>query len=173
MTFRIKVHLSKAILVSYLALSLPVVLVFIKSEYFRFVYFETVSHWTSNVHPIEYAFVGDSITAGGRNWGLRLESNPFSAKNFAGDGYTVHQISNQVSKALEYEPKWIFIMAGTNDILSFHDEKQDLSTVSSRYKELLGKFDKEKTIPIITLIPFTQREQYNPTIKILNQEIKK
>ena len=105
-------------LVLWLVLTLPIVTVLTINSWSRSVFLETLAHWRSKVFPLKYVFVGDSITAGGRNWGWRLWDNPLAARNMAGNGYTVWQIEGQVRDAIaKYHPKVIFILAGTNDLL--------------------------------------------------------
>ncbi|MFM8716098.1 MAG: hypothetical protein ACKOF3_04825, partial [Spartobacteria bacterium] len=79
---------------TYFILTLPLVLVALKSEYVRFVAIQMVTNWKGKLSGISSAFVGDSITAGGRNWGTVL-----GAINLAGNGYTVWQVEGQLGKA--------------------------------------------------------------------------
>jgi hypothetical protein len=86
-------------LVLWFALTLPMVTVLTINAWSRSVLLETLAHWRSKVVPLKYVFVGDSIIAGGRNWGWRLWDNPLVARNLAGNGYTVWQIEGQVREA--------------------------------------------------------------------------
>ena len=117
---------------AYCILSLPLVLVFLKSEYVRFVAVQTVTNWKGKLNGVSSVYVGDSITAGGRNWGSML-----GAINLAGDGYTVSQIEGQLGKAETYSPKRVFILAGTNDILG--RQATDLKQFELDYNSLLDR----------------------------------
>lgn len=62
---------------------------------------------------MENIFIGDSLTAAGRN----LE-NPFKSVNLAGNGYVIWQITSQLNKTSAYKAENLFILAGTNDVVS-------------------------------------------------------
>jgi hypothetical protein len=149
---------------AYCILSLPLVLVSLKSEYVRFVAVQTVTNWKGKLNGISSAYVGDSITAGGRNWGSML-----GAINLAGDGYTVWQIEGQLGKAETYTPKRIFILAGTNDILG--RRPFDLKQFELDYSSLLDRASGLKADIYVTLIPFTARAEANKMIPSANQTI--
>ncbi|WP_036477645.1 GDSL-type esterase/lipase family protein [Myxosarcina sp. GI1] len=153
----------------YLIFSLPILVVFILSENFRFAYFEKITDSSSKIFTLKYVFVGDSITKNGGNWSLKLEGNPFISKNIAVNNYTTNQITLLVEQALGYSPNYVFIMAGTNDSIS-NEIKVD-QTIQN-YKALLKKFDR-KTIPIITLVPLQQDNTINKKINQINYGIKR
>jgi lysophospholipase L1-like esterase len=123
-----------------------------------------------SVPPPRYVFCGESSTAGGRNWGFRLEGNLLNSMNLAGNGYTASQIFNQVSIALNYKPDYVFIMAGTNDVL-----QKDFSPSNTikEYENIIQAFKGTKTIPVFTLIPLTSSKDVNINkhIKILNSQL--
>ena len=97
----------------YVLVTLPVMAVFVKSEYVRFITVQTVTHWRGKFTHIPYAYLGDSLIAGGRNWG-----QSFRALNLGGNGYQIHQIQNQVGRAKKAQPEVLILLAGTNNVLS-------------------------------------------------------
>ena len=149
---------------AYCILTLPLVLVCLKSEYVRFVAIQMVTNWKGKMNGLSSAYVGDSITAGGRNWGTVL-----GAINLAGDGYTVWQIEGQLGKAEKYSPERIFILAGTNDILG--RRPFDLHQFELDYASLLDRALGMKAEIYVTLIPLMARPEANEMIPAANQTI--
>ena len=155
-------------LLLWLVLTLPVVMVLVINSQTRFVFFETLAHWRSKVLPLKYVFVGDSITAGGRNWGWRLWHNPLAARNLAGNGYTVWQIEGQVGTAInQYHPKVIFMLAGTNDLLGRGGVDQAISD----YHDVLHTIQDAHTKLIITLVPYEKTGAKTADITKFNNEL--
>ena len=74
----------RVILIGYILCSLPIVVVFLKSEYVRFIAIQMVANWNGKLNGLSEAYIGDSITAAGRNWGA-----PFQAINLAGNEDTL------------------------------------------------------------------------------------
>jgi lysophospholipase L1-like esterase len=149
---------------AYCILTLPLVLVALKSEYVRFVAIQMVANWKGKLSGISSAFVGDSITAGGRNWGTVL-----GAINLAGDSYTVWQVEGQLGKAEKYSPERIFILAGTNDILG--RRPFDLKQFELDYTSFLDRAMGLKAEIYVTLIPLTARSEANTMIPLANETI--
>ena len=118
--------------------------------------------------PPHYVLVGDSIMAGTRNAGWRLQANPLIARNLAGNGYTTRQIANQVTIALNTSSKYVLILAGTNDVINDDFDKDNFL---QDYKEMLDLFENSSSIPVVTLIPLTQYREINRRIEIANEEI--
>lgn len=150
---------------AYCILSLPFVLVLLKSDYVQYVTIQMATNWKGKLVGVTSVYVGDSITAGGRNWGA-----PLDAINLAGNGYTVWQIKNQLEKAEIYSPKRLFILAGTNDILG--DRPFDERQFELDFARLLDRAQKMKATIIVTLIPFTSKAKPNQSIFLANQMIR-
>jgi hypothetical protein len=72
----------------YIVLSLVIVLPFGINEQLRFHYLQLLAHWKSEFIAPTYVFLGDSITAGGRNWGWSISRNPLDAINLGVGGYS-------------------------------------------------------------------------------------
>lgn len=153
----------------YVILSLPVVVIFLKSGYVRYICYQTVSYWRSHLCPPEYIFCGDSLTEGGQAFGLKIGAALFSDLNFGTGGFCVSQIKEEVRQAIKMHPKYIFITAGTNDILS---ERENLDKIEKDYDEMLELFSGSKCIPIVTLVPYVSNDKYSNNLKKLNSKIK-
>jgi lysophospholipase L1-like esterase len=158
-------HIIRSLVGAYLILSLPVMFVFSYSEYVRYVAVQMVTNWRGKLIGLPAAYVGDSITAGGRNWGA-----PFEAINLAGSGYTVSQIRNQLPKAATYSPRRIFILAGTNDILG--SDSFDPILFRQQYAHLLDSAADLDADVFITTIPFTSNQSHSRLIAEANSHIR-
>lgn len=160
----LRTRLIRVTIVAYGVLTLPTIFIFLKSEYVRYVAIQTATNWKGKLTGVQSAYVGDSITAGGRNWGT-----PLGAMNLAGDGYTVWQIEGQLEKAEEYSPKRLFILAGTIDVIGRRPFNQ--KEFKKDYARLLDRALKTKAEVYVTLIPLTSREEANQAIPSANQII--
>jgi lysophospholipase L1-like esterase len=98
-----------------------------------------------------------------------LERNPLISRNLAGNGYTARQIYSQVKSGLKDKPRFILIMAGTNDILQ---EDFNLGNSIKEFEKIFNLFADRKPVPIITLVPFTNKKLLNQKIYLLNLKIK-
>lgn len=154
-----------AFLLCYLALTLPIILVFAQSEYSRFILSQVVTKWKGKLVGVESAYLGDSLTAGGRNWGDFPD-----ALNLAGDGYFIRQVTGQVDKAKPFSPARIYLAAGTNDILS--PGEVDLARFEADYAEMLDKALATGAVVVVTEIPLTANPSHNSEIWRANAVIR-
>ncbi len=122
-------------LVAWFCLTLPVAALFLVNRYLRFEFFETINHYVAKVGGLDYVFIGDSITVGGHNFGWSLFGNPFLSRNLGCNGYTVRQVLDLVPQALECHPRWVFILAGTNDFLN---DEYDQEKMLQEYRLMLA-----------------------------------
>lgn len=155
----------KLIAVVYIAFSLPVMAIFVQSEYVRFVVIQLVTNWKGKAFGLSDVYIGDSITAGGRNWGA-----PFNAINLAASGLTTWQIEGQIKKAIIYDPNNILILAGTNDIIG--RRQFDLAQFEQDYASLLDRALKTGKNILITEIPYTALRENTQNISDSNQVLR-
>ncbi|CAK6694319.1 GDSL-type esterase/lipase family protein [Synechococcus sp. BA-124 BA4] len=147
-------------------LAFPLAVVSLSSEEVRYEALQIVTSWRGRLIGIHSVYVGDSITSAGRHWGAALGSI-----NLAEDGYTVRQIGDQLVQAKQYSPERIFMLAGTNDVLSV--KTFDPRQFELDYSSLLDRAQQTKAQVFITLIPFTSRAEANQFIPPANQIIKR
>ncbi len=161
----------RTVFVGYIVVSLAIMVPFFVNQHLRFQYLEIVSHWHSKVGHTRYVFIGDSLTAGGRSWGMRLDRNPFASRNLAGNGYTIRQITAQAQLARNYSPKFILVLAGTNDLL---DSRRTASTqdILRDYSILLDECSKTNATVVVTLVPYLSNGSYKKPIDELNGGIR-
>ena len=97
------------------------------NTHLRETYVFTISHWLTKIRSPKAVFVGDSITAGA-GWNFHGLSW-FNVINLGAMGLTIHQIESLAKLAVtNYQPQFLFVMAGTNDVVSPHyhaDEIKD------------------------------------------------
>lgn len=153
---------------TWVVLSAPLVATFFKSEYLRFVFYETVAGYWQKFDSPRFVFVGDSITATGRNWGLRLYGNPLISRTFAADGYTTRQIQSMAGRAAALNPEWIFVMAGTNDVTG---DDYALEATVARFRHLLETAQSGGAGVVVTLALYQQDHENNLKIGALNKRI--
>lgn len=162
------------VFVGYFVFTLPVTGFFVLNEYFRFQFFQTASHYYSKLGNLEYIFIGDSITAGGRNWANWIGESPLKVKNLAGNGYTTKQIISQATQAIPYKSKYLFVLAGTNDVFSMKDSTAKFTIEDFRrdYTKLIRVIKKGDHTPIFTLIPYQSSKANTALIDEMNSVIK-
>jgi len=122
----------------------------------------------AKIVPPRFVFAGDSLTAQG-NWGWMLARNPFAAANLAENGASINDVAVQLGGARAYHAKFLFLMAGTNDLLTYH---QTLEQIVCDYGSLLGKVPAEQRL-IGALIPYTSFREHSDSIRAANIEIKR
>ena len=149
-------------------ISFPIVAVYFQSEYARHVMGNVVITWLSKIKNIKYAFKGDSITAGRRNWGALSVNANFNTINLAGSGYTTQQIIAQAIKAQDFHPSYCCVLAGTNDVVLIADSVFLMSAFIRSYNKLITTIERMNIDPIITLIPDQSKETYAGLISFMN-----
>jgi len=143
--------------------SIPVLL----SDRLSNAYLSTVQRQVAKLVRPRFVFVGDSLTANG-NWGWRLARNPFAALNLAEDGALIDQIALQVKRSKIYDAKFLFVMAGTNDIFIFG---RTADQIAERFQTLIEQVPRGNPTLVLTLIPYTAAAENTNTIRAANLEI--
>ena len=143
----------------------------ITNNHLRFQTLETISHYVCKYQNAQIVVAGDSIAAGGGNWFNLLGLPPFSTRNLAGDGYTLHQISGQISKALVYRPKTILVFGGTNDAFAIQEGR--LSISNELKEDVLKIIELCKDVQcVFVLPPPTLNPQANSILEQVRETIK-
>lgn len=162
-------NVALAVLSIYSILALPIVLLFAGNWMYRYHFFNLGAHYRSKIEQPYTLHAGDSITAGAGHWPLLLGRSPFSSITLAENGYTVRQITSQVSSAKQYRPYAISIMAGTNDI--FHPRYR-LQDVLLDYRDMLEVAEDAADRCIVTLPTKTKDISKAKAIAKLNSNLK-
>ncbi len=140
-------------------------LVLAKNEYSRYTIVQTVTHWRGKVLGVPEVYIGDSLTAAGRNW-----QKPFAAINLAADGYLAWQIEGLAKRALDYKGERLFILAGTNDIITGRPFEIDL--FREEYGSLLDTGMATPMQVFVTEIPYTSDPSQTEPIAMANDVIR-
>ena len=111
---------------------------------------------------IEIVMLGDSITGRG-NWKKLLENEHLV--NLGVDGDTTSGILNRVNIVVELEPKFVFLMAGINDLCM----SIPLEDIFENYKKILEIFKKKNINLIVQSTLITQMSAVNKKVESFNK----
>jgi len=160
----------KIVLVAYLIICTPLAVLFFWNAHVNNTVLNITTHYLSKFRDISSVHIGDSLTAGGgAYWSIRISGKPFDSYNLAGNGYTVRQIYSQVAKALKYQPNYVVVMGGTNDLF---DERFSLAHSINWYQKILADLTKARVGCIITLIPYQSNEKKKIAVSSFNKKIR-
>lgn len=144
-----KTRLLLAVALAEAALLLPIAV----SPYLRATYEFTLAHYRAKIIRPDRVFIGDSMTAGGGDFGR------FGTINLAANGLYTKQIAGMLKTAQAYNPRAIYVMAGTNDILAGADPV----TLAASWRAILA----EPSV-VVTLLPHTASVDRNRRVDALN-----
>jgi lysophospholipase L1-like esterase len=146
------------------AISIPVMC----SEALRNAYVSTMYRQVAKVARPRFVFVGDSLTAN-CNWGWALARNPFSAVNLAEDGALIDQVALQITRGSGYAAEFLFVTAGTNDIVLFD---RSVEQITERFEHLI-EIAPDNLKLVVTLIPYVAAVSPTAKIRGANVEIRR
>jgi lysophospholipase L1-like esterase len=152
------------LIVAFTLVSVPIIF----SQPVRHDYLLMIDRQIAKVVRPRFVFAGDSLTASG-NWGWMLARNPLTATNLAEFGASINDVAVQVSRAGPYQANFLLVMAGTNDLLTYH---HSLEQIVCDYRSLLDKAPTEQRL-IITLIPYTSFSEHTDNIRAANSEVRR
>lgn len=150
-----------AICVASTVIAIPVLL----SGTMRSTYLSVAEKKIATIWPLQYAFVGSSLTAN-CNWMWDLGT--LSVVNLGVWGSDIRDISHQVVQALILRPSFLAIEGGINDVLL-----NDISAarVAEDYDYMLRQIPAGQRTAV-TLIPFVSNRSNNAKIEAANSGIK-
>lgn len=149
-------------LLLYVLVTAPIFLLVASSEYLQFQLLQRATYLISKTIGVKSVYIGDSITAGGRNF-----FSPLQTLNYGANGLLVSQVKGRIpSQGEKY--RQLYILAGTNDAFG---EEFDASKFKNDYKSLLEKAIQSNSEPVVTLVPFTKNAKANAKIKVQNRII--
>lgn len=124
------------------------------NSHLQHTYRATIAHWVAKVIRPNTVFIGDSITASGRQF------NSARTINLGTSGAQTYQIAAMIKNANAYSPNHIAIMAGTNDAI---EGEIDIAEIIRLWDEIT----REPKI-VITLVPHTKSKLLNARIDKVN-----
>ena len=123
----------------------------------RRVYEQTLAQWLSKVTPPDRVIIGDSLAAGGGDFGR------FGTINRGSTGLVTAQVAGEMAAARAYGARHIIVMTGMNDIFVGTDDPAGLAP---NWRTILA----DPTV-IVTLLPHTRDKSLNVRIDRLNAMI--
>jgi lysophospholipase L1-like esterase len=166
----IKTPLSRWLII-YVLLSAPLTVEFSLNEQFRFAFFQHLAHLFSKVSDNTIVFAGDSLTSGGRSWTNIAGTSMINHINLSGNGLTSWQILKFAEKINYYNPKYVFVTAGTNDVFAIKENQYQKEVFKRNYTEMIRTFKKDQRKIVVTLIPYQWTKEHALLIDSLNTEI--
>lgn len=133
---------------------------------------ETIAHYGGKLLGTDVILIGDSIGAGDGHYAWRRGLQPLVARNLAGNGYQIRQITPQLKKAVELNPQCIVIFAGTNDAFAIQDGFENMQTVEMALEKMYQAMPNDIKILYI-LPPPTEFPRVNQQLKALHRLIRK
>lgn len=147
----------------------PIAALLLQSEYYRFITIQQITHKISPIFPPTWVFVGDSITAGGRTWSLKLGSGPFDSINLGADGLMIRQVAGLIPRATSYSSKHLVLMAGINDLLN--DTQNDEGFLKDWEKLLISIPENKKITVIVCSVLIGKNQEHDERILLVNKEL--
>ncbi|MFG0289218.1 MAG: SGNH/GDSL hydrolase family protein [Rhodopirellula sp. JB044] len=151
----------------YFFLTLPITALFLYDVHFRQHLFNYCIRQSNKIRPPKYVFVGDSITAGGLNWGWRLDRNLVAATSFGLHGYQANQLVGSVKSGTALRPKFFHLLVGTNDALA----QKPVAEFSRDFRTLVELVAKSNATLVVTLVPYQGDAAQTELIQSHNAEI--
>lgn len=157
-----------------LLITLPTVIILSGSENLRFTFIEKAGRLLAQPRLI---FLGDSLTLGGGNWSLRMgEPADFSVRTEGVSGGTILALQDSVDRSIAAKPEMIFLLGGTNDIVSRgffgHSEEEVLQSGFESLTRYLLEIQEAGIEPVLTLVPHTQHPSHNEKIIAFNNRLR-
>ena len=120
----------------------------------------------------EIVFLGNSITAGGGNWSLRLDHPNIKNRGIGGD--TTDGVLARLDEIIYFQPEAVFLLIGINDLWNNTLTDSFVNNVGENIieiaKTIVKKSPKTKMF-VQTVLPIGKQEYIEP-IKNLNDIIK-
>ena len=156
------------LMAAYCAGTLPLASLVCLSDHYRA---ETMLEFTrklAHLRSLKYAKVGDSLVAQEADWGSLLGGSRFSAINLGTPGHTISQIQAQLDNAAHLKPRYVSIMAGTNDYSQGRTDEQILADFERllQHAHELGLH----TV-LVTSIPLRADTIHDPHLTVLNRRL--
>tara|TARA_B100000900_G_scaffold413456_1_gene437499 strand:+ start:224 stop:961 length:738 start_codon:yes stop_codon:yes gene_type:complete len=123
-------------------------------------------------------FLGNSITAEGKNWSVRLNNPNIRNRGIGGD--TTDGVLARTGEIVDSKPTAVFLLIGINDLYNNTVEEPSVSYIANNIIEIAKKIktnSSDTKVFIQTLLPISKKksikdyELYNQNIKNINKII--
>ena len=129
-----------------------------------------------NLNPLndsEIIFLGNSLTAEGKNWSNRLNNSLIRNRGIGGD--TTDGIIARSGEIIDSNPIAVFLLIGINDLYNNTIEKPSVSYIANNIINIAKKIKSNSSntkVYIQTLLPISKKKSYN-YYDLYNQSIKR
>lgn len=125
--------------------------------------------------PLNYqniVFLGNSITAGGNDWGVRLNYPNIRNRGIGGD--VTEGVLHRLNEITYYKPKAVFLLIGINDLWNVSPFEPSVSYISKniiRITQEIQKKSPETKVYVQTILP-VEKQIYRAYINEINNILK-
>ena len=125
--------------------------------------------------PLNYqniVFLGNSITAGGNDWGVRLNYPNIRNRGIGGD--VTEGVLHRLNEITYYKPKAVFLLIGINDLWNVSPFEPSVSYISKniiRITQEIQKKSPETKVYVQTILP-VEKQIYRTFINEINNILK-
>lgn len=125
--------------------------------------------------PLNYqniVFLGNSITAGGNDWGVRLNYPNIRNRGIGGD--VTEGVLHRLNEITYYKPKAVFLLIGINDLWNVSPFEPSVSYISKniiRITQEIQKKSPETSVYVQTILP-VEKQIYRAYINEINNILK-
>lgn len=125
--------------------------------------------------PLNYqniVFLGNSITAGGNDWGVRLNYPNVRNRGIGGD--VTEGVLHRLNEITYYKPKAVFLLIGINDLWNVSPFEPSVSYISKniiRITQEIQKKSPETKVYVQTILP-VEKQIYRAYINEINNILK-
>ena len=129
-----------------------------------------------NLSPLkkgDIVFLGNSITAEGKNWNARLNNSKVRNRGIGGD--TTDGVLARLGEIIDSEPSAVFLLIGINDLYNNTIEKPSVSYIANNIIGIAKKIKSSSSntkVYIQTLLPISKQKSFK-YYDLYNQNIKK
>ena len=126
-------------------------------------------------HPLNFGdivFLGNSITAEGKDWSERLSYPNIKNRGIGGD--VTAGVLARIDEITYFKPKAVFLLIGINDLWNNTPSVPSVEYISSniiKISNVINKISPNTKIYIQTLLP-VEKEVYKEHIKSINSVLK-
>lgn len=133
-----------------------------------------------NLSPLkkgDIVFLGNSITAEGKNWNARLNNSKVRNRGIGGD--TTDGVLARLGEIIDSEPSAVFLLIGINDLYNNSIQEPSVNYIANNIIEIAKKIktnSNDSKVFIQTLLPISIKkskdyELYNHSIGTINEII--
>ena len=137
-------------------------------------YYKLLSQFNSSpLNNRDIIFLGNSITAEGKDWSSRLDNSIIRNRGIGGD--TTDGVIARLGEIIDSNPTAVFLLIGINDLYNNTIEKPSVSYIANNIIDIAKKIKSSSSntkVYIQTLLPISKKKSYN-YYDLYNQSIKR